>query len=174
MSKNHDLLLARIQECYHYRELIANYPDKFNLQGFTQKQWLQYYDEEISRCAKDLEIPMSNLKPIVIFSIISIILLSFFLFKPSITSLTIYTPEQITFEINKSVSLSSYLLLNSGSQELKINISEFNLEAINDAYELSTLTLPLSALSPLNLSSGSHIIVVSLIDNGEIKPISQL
>src|SRR3989344_5799115 len=165
-------LMERIDECNRYKELVANYPDKFNLKNLTQKQWLKYYDEEVSHCIKQLESEKSSLKAAIIFSLISIVLLSSFLvIKPNLTALAVFNPESINFEVNKTVSLASYILINSGSFESRINISEFNLPIENETYTISSLTIPLTSL---NLSSGDNLVSISLIDNNEVKAIKQI
>src|SRR3989344_3130412 len=165
-------LMERIDECNRYKELVANYPDKFNLKNLTQKQWLKYYDEEVSHCIKQLESEKSSLKAAIIFSLIAIILLSSFLvIKPNLTTLAIFNPESINFEINKTVSLESYILINSGSFETRINISEFNLPIENGTYSISSLNIPLTSL---NLPPGDNLVAISLIDNNEVKEIKQI
>ena len=175
MSRNKSkALMKRIDECHTYKDLVSAYPDRFNLKGLTQKQWLKYYDEEIDYCIKELEsLHKGSITARWAFlSILAILLISSLLIiKPQLTTLAIYNPEAITFDINKTVSLSSYLLLSSGSFETSINISEFNIAPINNTYQLSSLDIPLISL---NLSAGVHNLVISLLDDGEVKAITQL
>ena len=63
MAKNKTKnLMERIDLCNQYKEFIANYPDKLNLKDKTQKQWLNYYDEEINHCINQLESEKSSIK----------------------------------------------------------------------------------------------------------------
>ena len=166
-------LMQRIDECNKYKEIVTTYPDKCNLRNLTQKQWLQYYDAEINHCISILESQKksSQFRNIIIVAIMVIALASFFLLKPQLTTLAVYNPESIILEVNKSVSLSSYLLIAAGSTEYRMNLSELNLIPINETYIIESLAIP---ISHLNISSGIHNVVISLIDNGAITALTQV
>jgi len=174
MSKNNyeEELMKRINKCNRYKNFIANYPDKVNLKGLTQKQWTKYYDEEIAHCINELDKSKQNLSPrILLLSIFAVLFLAALILTPKITTLAIYQPEETSFEINKLVSTGSYILITSGSSEHRLDLSGFNLPIENENYNVDSLKIPLASL---NLSQGTHNVVISLIDNNTIKAVKNI
>ena len=163
-------LMQRIDESIKYKELIMQYPDKFNLGDKTQKQWVELYDEEINKNIRELEkLRHPNATPrLILLAILGAVFFALFMITPQVTTLTIHNPEKIFFAINETVSTESYLLITSEQQEVQIPLKHFNLPSVNNKYQIGTLPI---AIEEIPLEKGSNQIIIQLIDKGEVKEI---
>ncbi|MEK6907192.1 MAG: hypothetical protein AABW45_01575, partial [Nanoarchaeota archaeon] len=82
----------------------------------------------------------------------------------SITGLVIYSQDKITLDVNNIVSKDAMLFVNAGSQEFSKAISKFNLNLVNETYQVNTLEVDITSLN-FTLDPGTYTFVVSLIDN---------